>query len=156
MYYLTQTKFLIHRNECLSLINSVQYSAGLPLSPPAVVFLFTIQKISCCLPFENVLIMMSVSDHWVCSISATAGDFVSSSFFTGCELRVFFLRCLRASLSVTRSLLASVFETYVVFVLIDDMSLRWLRVMVTLKVCVCCSSILSSSDTLMKGHQAKA
>lgn len=31
-----------------------------------------------------------------------------------------------------------------------------LRVMVTLKVCVCCSSILSSSDTLMKGHQEKA
>lgn len=111
------------------------------------------------LPFESVVIITSVSGHSVGSISTAAGDLITSSFFTKCALRalyVFFLSCRRASLSATRSLVAGALETYVLFVLMDDVSLWWLRVMVTLKVCVCCSSILSSSDTLMKGHQANA
>lgn len=57
--------------------------------------------------------------------------------------------CVFASLSMW-------FASQAWFILVCALSLWWLRVMVTLKVYVCCSSILSSSDTLMKGHHAKA
>lgn len=63
-----------------------------------------------------------------------------------------FLSCTRASLSVFSSGLTALLPDVCVFVL----SLRWLRVMVTRKVLVCCNSILSSSDTLMKGHHTNA
>lgn len=73
-------------------------------------------------------------------------DTIPSCLFTLCA------PCAFTSLSMLVGGLAS----QVWFILVCALSLRWLRVMVTLKVCVCCSSILSSSDTLMKGHHANA
>lgn len=73
-----------------------------------------------------------------CYTAFTDEDIVPSNLFAG------------ASLSVLT------FTSCVLFILVGALSLRWLRVMVTLKVCVCCSSILSSSDTLTKGHHANA
>lgn len=93
-------------------------------------------------------------------MSLAAEDFASSGLFTAC---VFCLPCVFdvPFFFVLSSMLSAIFASIVVwFVLMEvwayELSLRWLRVMVTLKVCVCCSSILSSSDTLMKGHQANA
>lgn len=82
---------------------------------------------------ESVCVLHNLTDE----------DTVSSCLFTTCA------PCVFASLSV-------LFASQAWFILVCALSLRWLRVMVTLKVCVCCSSILSSSDTLMKGHHAKA
>lgn len=107
------------------------------------------------------------SSQCVLCISLAAGDFVSSGLFATClwcVLYIFddvcFLSCMQASLSGFSSVLTAMLVLKALFVLMEArayvLSLRWLRVMVTLKVCVCCSSILSSSDTLTKGHQAKA
>lgn len=116
---------------------------------------------------ENALIICFRS-QWECCMSFAAGDLISSDLFTArafvCVLYVFngvcLLGCRHAFPSVFSSAPAAMFASNVLFVLMEArayvLSLRWLRVMVTLKVCVCCSSILSSSDTLMKGHQANA
>ena len=97
--------------------------------------------------------------QWLCSISLAAADLVSSGLFTLCVLYadVHLSRRTQASLSGFSSVLMSGSGALVLMeARVYEASLRWLRVMVTLKVCVCCSSILSSSDNLMKGHQAKA
>lgn len=104
-----------------------------------------------CFPLLCILLRCFRSQWW-CWRSFVAKATELSGLFT-----VHVLCVLEASLAVFRSVLTAMF---VLFVLVEagayPLSLRWLRVMVTLKVCVCCSSILSSCDNLMKGHQANA
>lgn len=90
--------------------------------------------------------LMVSRSPWAYCTSRIEEDTISSCLFTLCA------PCAFTSLSVLVGGLAS----RVWFIFVCALSLRWLRVMVTLKVCVCCSSILSSSDTLMKGHHANA
>lgn len=97
---------------------------------------------------------VSFQSQWEFCISLAAQDISQSGLFPE-----HVLYGLEASLSWISSVLAVALVSQA-FVLMAfwacALSLRWLRVMVTLKVCVCCSSILSSSDILMKGHQEKA
>lgn len=97
---------------------------------------------------------VSFRSQWEFCINLAAEDISQSALFPEHELYG-----LEASLSWLSSALAATLESQVLVLMAFWMCvlfLRWLRVMVTLKVCVCCSSILSSSDTLMKGHQEKA
>lgn len=107
-----------------------------------------------CFPLVCILLRCYRS-QWLCSRSFVAKATESSGLFT-----VHVPCVLEASFSVFRSVLTAMFVLKALFVLVEvgvyALSLRWLRVMVTLKVCVCCSSILSSCDNLMKGHQANA
>lgn len=92
--------------------------------------------------------------QWEFCISLAAEDISQSGLFPE-----HVLYGLEASFSWFRSVLAAALALQALVLMafwVCALSPRWLRVMVTLKVCVCCSSILSSSDTLMKGHQEKA
>lgn len=150
---------------------SVLFAQLLPAVGRISIFCFISSNVAienpCCLPNSNVHMIIGFRCQWVFSISLAAADFVSCCFCTTYVLCVFnvfddvcFPSCMKASLSVLSCVLTAVFVSKVLLFLMEVcvcvLLLRWLRVMVTLKVCACCSSILSSSDTLMKGHQANA
>lgn len=104
-----------------------------------------------CFPLVCIL-LRCLRTQWLCCRSFVAKAAESSGLFT-----VHVPCVLEASFS---SVLTAMFVLKALFVLVEvgvyPLSLRWLRVMVTLKVCVYCNSILSSCDNLMKGHQANA
>lgn len=88
-------------------------------------------------------------------MSPPAGDRAAPGVFTTRLLGVFDVVFEQTGLFEFSSLFVS--QGFVLMeACAQELLLRRLRVMVILKVCVCCSSILSSSDTLMKGHQANA
>lgn len=102
--------------------------------------------------FCCVFNMMLLRGQRSCATILAGGGLESSCFVITWEFWLLhgnFFRCKQASFS--EFALLALMEACVC-----EVSLRRLRVTVTLKVCVYCSSILSSSDTLMRGHQAKA